>query len=171
MKNNIVLVGFMGVGKSSIAYHISKINKMDIIDTDDIIEIVQQRQIKKIFEESGEKYFRNLENNVAKWVIKSINNSIISTGGGFYNVNDIKSLGTIVFLKNDFKNIYETLQKCKNPNEQFEKRPLLNNKVEAEKLFNERMTEYSKIADITIETNGRNLKTISKEIIQKLSCL
>ncbi|MDD3595117.1 shikimate kinase, partial [Sulfuricurvum sp.] len=61
---NIVLIGFMGVGKGSVAREIVKQSDMIALDTDDIIESMENRRIKKIFAEEGEEYFRALERKV-----------------------------------------------------------------------------------------------------------
>ena len=90
MKNNIVLIGFMGVGKGSVAREIVRQSGMVAIDTDDIIESMENRRIKKIFAQEGEPYFRDLERKVAKWLQTSVSNTLISTGGGFYKVPNIK---------------------------------------------------------------------------------
>ncbi|MBD3825105.1 MAG: shikimate kinase, partial [Epsilonproteobacteria bacterium] len=74
----------MGVGKGSIAREIVKRAKVIAIDTDDLIESMENRRIKEIFEEEGEGYFRELEKRVAKWLEKSVDDTLISTGGGFY---------------------------------------------------------------------------------------
>ena len=57
-KNNIILIGFMGVGKGTIARALIKESSMFAIDTDDLIESMENKKIKKIFEEQGEPYFR-----------------------------------------------------------------------------------------------------------------
>ncbi|MGB0990773.1 MAG: shikimate kinase, partial [Halarcobacter sp.] len=78
-KKNIILIGFMGVGKGTIARGLVQSSDMFAIDTDDLIESMQNQKIKKIFEEHGEPYFRNLEKKTALWLENSIDNTIIST--------------------------------------------------------------------------------------------
>ena len=74
----------MGVGKGSVAREVIKHSEYIAIDTDDLIESMENRKIKTIFEQEGEKYFRKLEKNIAKWLESSVKNTLISTGGGFY---------------------------------------------------------------------------------------
>ena len=87
---NIVLIGFMGVGKGSVARAVAQHSDYMTIDTDDMIESMQNSKIKKIFEEKGENYFRDLEKEVSLWLQKSVKNTLISTGGGFYKVKGLK---------------------------------------------------------------------------------
>ncbi len=67
-KNNIILIGFMGVGKGTVARAMVKESSMYAIDTDDLIESMENRAIKKIFAVEGEAYFRNLEKKTALWL-------------------------------------------------------------------------------------------------------
>jgi len=65
---NIILIGFMGVGKGSVAREIVKNSDYIAIDTDDLIESMTNKKIKKIFQEDGEEYFRKLEKDVSLWL-------------------------------------------------------------------------------------------------------
>ncbi len=76
-KNNIILIGFMGVGKGTVARAMVKESSLYAIDTDDLIESMENRAIKKIFAVDGEAYFRNLEKKTALWLESSVDNTII----------------------------------------------------------------------------------------------
>ena len=78
---NIVLVGFMGTGKTSVGRRLATQLRMRYVDTDDIIERDSGRRISNIFEEDGEAAFRELESEAVLKVSKQ-HNSVISTGGG-----------------------------------------------------------------------------------------
>ena len=87
IKKNIVLLGMMGSGKSTIGSLIAKKLNVVLIDIDKEIEKMQNQKISKIFEKKGEAYFRELEFNVTIQSLKD-NNKIISIGGGaFLNKN------------------------------------------------------------------------------------
>ena len=88
-KNNIILIGFMGVGKGTVARALVSASDYYAIDTDDLIESMENRKIKKIFADEGEPYFRNLEKKTAIWLEKSVDNTIISTGGGFFKQENL----------------------------------------------------------------------------------
>ncbi len=165
---NIVLIGFMGVGKGSVAREIVKISDYIAVDTDDLIESMTNKKIKKIFEEEGEKYFRKLEKRVAKWLEKSVKNTLISTGGGFYKVDNLKKIGTIVLLDASFEKILERIQKHPNAAKKLAKRPLLQDLKAAKKLYNERRPEYLDVADIVVNVEDKPLEKIAKEILKKV---
>lgn len=168
MKKNIVLIGFMGVGKGSVAREVVKQSNIIAIDTDDIIESMENRKIKTIFEEDGEAYFRNIEKNVASWLEKSVSSTLISTGGGFYKVKNLKKIGHIVLLDSPFEEIYNRIASHPNATKKFKKRPLFQEKAKAEALYNKREKEYKKVADIIVDVTHRDVKDIAKEILTKV---
>ena len=86
----------MGVGKGTVARALVKATDYFAIDTDDLIESVENKKIKRIFNDEGEAYFRNLEKKCALWLEKNVDNTIISTGGGFFRQENIHNIGTIV---------------------------------------------------------------------------
>ena len=167
MKNNIVLIGFMGVGKGSVAREIVRQSGMIAIDTDDIIESMENRRIKKIFATEGEPYFRDLEKRVSEWLSESVDNTLISTGGGFYKVPKLKSIGTVVLLDASFKTIYKRIIDHPNAAKKLKKRPLFQETEKAEALYDEREPQYKALADIVVDVTGKDYETIAKEILKK----
>ena len=192
-KNNIILIGFMGVGKGTVARAMVKevqevglashfrmgekeeakimgINShfQYVIDTDDLIESMENRAIKKIFAVEGEAYFRNLEKKTALWLESSVDNTIISTGGGFYRQENLKNIGTVIYLKSSFDGILKRIKKAPNAKNKLKKRPLLQNKKEAMKLYDIRVKEYERVADIIVDVENRDLKLIVKEILGQI---
>lgn len=189
-KNNIILIGFMGVGKGTVARAMVKevglkshfrmggkeeagmvgINShfQYVIDTDDLIESMENRAIKKIFAVDGEAYFRNLEKKTALWLEESVENTIISTGGGFYRQENLKNIGTVIYLKSSFDGILKRIKKAPNAKNKLKKRPLLQNKKEAMKLYDTRVKEYERVADIIVDVENRDLKLIVKEILGQI---
>jgi shikimate kinase len=167
-KNNIILIGFMGVGKGTVARGLVKKSNMFAIDTDDLIESMENRKIKKIFEIEGETYFRALEKKAALWLQKNVNNTIISTGGGFYKQENINKIGKVVYLKSSFKGILDRINEAPNAENKLKKRPLLQNMEEAIKLYNSRAKEYEKVAKIVVDVEKKDLKDIVKEILGQI---
>ncbi len=155
----------MGVGKGTIARELSAQSGMFAVDTDDLIESLENMRIKKIFRENGEDYFRNLEKTSAKWLENSVKNTIISTGGGFYKVENIKKIGTIIYLESSFDAIFERILHHPNAKRKLAKRPLLKDLKKAQILFEERTKEYENCADIIINVENKEPKKIAKEIL------
>ena len=167
-KNNIILIGFMGVGKGTVARALVEKTNMYAIDTDDLIESMENQKIKKIFEKQGEPYFRALEKKTALWLELSVDNTIISTGGGFYKQDNIDKIGKVVYLKSSFQGILDRINKAPNAVNKLKKRPLLQNIKEASKLYESRVEEYEKISDIVVDVENKALEDIVKEILGQI---
>ena len=167
--HNIVLIGFMGVGKGTIARAFIKETGMYGLDTDDLIESMENRKIKTIFEEEGEPYFRALEQTTAKWLAKNVQHAIISTGGGFFKVKGLEKIGTVVYLKSSFEGILNRILEHPNAEQKLAKRPLFQDREKAKALFDEREPVYLKKADIIIDVEGKEIQTIVKNLIKKLT--
>ncbi len=163
-KNNIILIGFMGIGKGTTARAYAEKYKCFIIDTDDLIESKENQKIKNIFDEKGEKYFRKLEQECADWIVSSVDNTFISCGGGFYNVKNLNKLGTVILLDASYDWIYNRLSTAENSKAKLKKRPLFSEPKKAKKLYKEREKAYKKIADVIIDVENRDMKSIIKEI-------
>lgn len=154
----------MGVGKGTIARALIQKTKRMGLDTDDLIESMENRKIKMIFETDGEAYFRKLEKKTAKWLEKSVKNAIISTGGGFFKVDNLEKIGTVVYLKSSFEGILKRLQEHENAELKLAKRPLLTDLTKAKALFNERAPLYEAKADVIIDVENRNIKEIVNDL-------
>jgi len=165
---NIVLIGFMGVGKGSVAREIVKQSNLVALDTDDIIESMENRRIKKIFAEEGEEYFRSLERKVAQWLQKEVKGTLISTGGGFFKVPNLKKIGTVVYLSAPFETIHGRILAHPDAQKKLRKRPLFQDIDKAIKLYDERAALYKKVADIVIDVSNKELGDIAKEILKKV---
>ncbi|MDQ7084785.1 MAG: shikimate kinase [Sulfurovum sp.] len=151
MKNNIILIGFMGVGKGTTARAFSKKYGAFILDTDDLIESKENAEVKKVFAKKGEAYFRQQEQATADWIESSVQGTFISCGGGFYKVDNLKKLGTVVLLDASFEWIHTRLKTAKNSKSKLAKRPLFAQEAEAKKLYKERESMYKKLADVVVD--------------------
>ena len=164
-KLNISLCGMMGSGKSAIGKILA--NKLDynFIDVDKIIEIEAKKSIKKIFEEDGEEYFRDLEEKITIKFLKN-KKTIVSLGGGaIINKkirNYIKKNSYNIYLKVDIAILTKRLQNSKT-------RPLIykkNLKKELINLINAREKFYRK-ADLIVK-NEKNIIETTEKIIKKI---
>ncbi len=167
MNSNIVLIGFMGTGKSAIANCLSKMLPMETVEMDEVIAERARMSISDIFVVYGEEYFRNLETNLLV-ELQEKSNVIISCGGGTplrdNNVAEMKKNGRVVLLTAKPETIYERI---KNSHD----RPLLENNKNISfisKLLEERKAKYEAAADVVIETDDKNKLQISEEIVGKL---
>lgn len=165
-KNNIILIGFMGVGKGTTARAFAKRYGVYNIDTDDLIESKENRTIPKIFKKKGEAYFRRLEQETADWIECCVDRTLISCGGGFYQVDNLDKLGTVVLLDASFEWIHQRLKNAKNAQKKLAKRPLFSDPAKAKKLYKEREKAYKKVADVIVKVEGKKMDEILKEIAE-----
>lgn len=162
----LVLIGFMGSGKTSISKILAKELDLLLIDMDRaIIDKSGRESDREIFDLDGEKRFRELESEVAK-TIEDASNSIISTGGGIImneeNMNYLKKNALIIYLNCSFA----TAKNRISPNNP---KPLFRDLDKARELYLLRQPLYSKYANIIVETDFRKPIEIAKEIINKIN--
>ena len=161
--NNIFLIGFMGVGKSTIARLLSDKLNMKLVEMDETIEAEQNMTIPQIFETRGEEAFRDMESALVERISEG-ENSVISCGGGAVlrekNVTNMKKNGKVVFLTATPETIFERVRDTTN-------RPLLAGNMNVEyiaKLMECRRSLYENAADVTISTDAKSEEMILKEI-------
>ena len=147
----------MGVGKGTTARAFNKKYGTYIIDTDDLIESKENKLVKKIFAKKGEAYFREQEQATADWIEQCIEGTFISCGGGFYKVDNLKKLGTVVLLDASFEWIHNRLKTAKNSEAKLAKRPLFSQEKEAKKLYKEREKAYRKLADVVVDVENLSI--------------
>ena len=165
VKNNIVLVGFMGSGKTTIGKLLAKSLGFRFIDTDEEIEKAEGISIAQIFEKKGEGYFRELESNFITNF--SLSKCIIATGGGMPchedNMLKLKVLGTVLFINTPYDSIIERI-KLNQDSRPLLKLRLRNEKDELLSLFLNRQQIY-KSADKEI-LGDNNPISIVEEILK-----
>jgi shikimate kinase len=158
----------MGVGKGTTARAFGKTYNVYNIDTDDLIESKENRKVKKIFAEEGEAYFRDLEQKTANWIEESVTNTLISCGGGFYKIDNLSKLGTVVLLDASFDWIYNGLLNAPNSKNKLKKRPLFAQLDKAKDLYNERKKIYHDVADIVISVENKTLDEVLVELSKNI---
>ncbi len=159
----IVLIGMMGSGKTTIGKLLGEKLTLRSIDIDVIIEQNEKRTVSEIFQNEGEKYFRNIERETIK---KNFTNKdlIISLGGGAFEDQLTQKLllknSTVIYLKTSPNVILERIKNNTN-------RPLLKNQMTVEKIQSiilQRQKNYE-LANITILTDNKNTDKIVEEIL------
>ena len=164
---NIVLIGFMGAGKTTISDYLSTMFDMDIVEMDQVIAEREEMSISDIFATYGEEYFRDLETNLLI-EMQSHKNAVISCGGGAAlrerNVAEMKKNGRVVLLTATPETIYE---RVKDSND----RPVLNGRKNVKgisELMEQRREKYEAAADIVINTDDKTVLQICEELVQRL---
>jgi shikimate kinase len=164
---NIILIGPMGSGKSTIGNIIAKRLHREFKDSDYFIEKRTGVDIARIFDIEGEQGFRERESNALSELL-SENNRVIATGGGSVLLDEnqqlLKQKGYIVFLDTSVTQQLQRLRRDK-------KRPLLqtdNPRERLEKLLDERRPIYLDLADLAIKTDKRMARRLAADIINQL---
>lgn len=164
--DQISLIGFMGVGKSTISRKLHELTGRPEVDTDKRIVEEQGCPISRIFEEKGEAYFRRLETDLID-ELGTLPPGIISCGGGMalrdINVKKLRAIGNIVLLTATPETIYERVKDSTD-------RPLLNGNMNVpyiRQLMEKRRPFYEKAATIRVATDGKTATEIAEEIIEK----
>ncbi len=154
----------MGIGKGTTARAYAKKYNVFNIDTDDLIESSVNKEVKDIFASKGEAHFRKLEQKSAKWLRKSVKGTLISCGGGFYKVNKLNEIGTVVLLDASFEWIHNRLKTAKNAEEKLAKRPLFSTIDKAKELYAQREKAYKEVADIIVNVEEKSMDEVCEEI-------
>ena len=168
MKDNIILIGFMGSGKTSVGIKLSYHMKRTMIDTDKWIEQKQKKTISEIFDIYGEEAFRKMETECIKELICKEDRQIISVGGGLpireENHDLLKQLGKVVYLKVRPETVYERLKNDTS-------RPLLQVEDPLKQingLMAQRAPVYEKCADIVIDVSDKSFDEILEQIVDSI---
>ncbi len=155
-QKNIVLIGMPGCGKSTVGKILAQKLHREILDTDEEIVKADGRTIPEIFENDGEKFFRNLETDAVETVGKQLS-KIIATGGGAVikkeNRDALKQNGTIIYLKKDLSLL------------SLEGRPLSKDEDALRKIYEVRKEIYEAFADFTVEVDA-DAEITAKRVIE-----
>ena len=154
-KQNIILIGMSGVGKSTIGMALSYKMRMPFVDMDSYIERKQGMTISEIFATYGSDHFRDLETETAKHIGETYGRTIVSTGGGVVlrpqNMEYLKKNGVVVYINRTVENILKNIKT--------DKRPLLkDNPQKLYEMYEERHELYLKYADVCV-LNGADFKS------------
>ncbi|MBD3183921.1 shikimate kinase [Candidatus Poribacteria bacterium] len=161
-KKNIILVGFMGTGKTAVGTYLADMLGMTFVDTDDVIEQDSGMIINDIFSDMGEKYFRDLESAAIEKVSK-LSKMVVATGGGavirYKNIEIMKSSGIIFRLNATPEVIFQRTS-------QFNHRPLLqvDDPISQIRDLLEKREEFYSKADHTIDTSLLTVEQVADKI-------
>lgn len=164
---NLILIGFMGTGKTTLANYLGERFAMDVVEMDAEIETQVGMSIEKIFSECGEERFRQLETELLEQ-LQTREHVVISCGGGIVlreeNIEKLKKQGKVVLLTASPEEILDRVREDKG-------RPLLDGKKNKEwisQMLEEREDKYKKAADVIVNTDKKEILQICEEMIRKL---
>ena len=165
---NIILIGFMGSGKTAVGKLIARKLKMGFIDMDLLIENITRMKISDIFRRHGEKYFRKVESGMLS-SFSHLSNIVLSTGGGIvknpWNRGIMRRMGNVIYLDATPEAILKRMKKT-----EIKKRPLLAGSKDLVKtiadILKPRLKLYRSCSHRVIETSGKTLKQVAKEAIR-----
>lgn len=165
---NIVLIGFMGSGKSTVGLKLSYRLRLPVEDTDKLIEKRQGVTIGEIFATQGEEAFRRMETELLRELSEKPYGRILSVGGGTpvreENRRLLKKCGTVIYLRATAETVYERLKgdatrpllQCENPKERIHK------------LIKERDGAYRECAKVTVDVDGLTVEEVLEQIERAL---
>lgn len=168
-KRNIILVGPMGAGKSSVGKRLAQVLNFPFVDSDHEIEARLKVSISTIFDVEGEDGFRNREVQVIEDLVSHGSRKVLATGGGAVirpeNRQALKEFGTVIYLSSPVKQLVERTRHDT-------ARPLLQN-VDTEavltKLMQIREPFYREVADVVLHTERKSITKVVQEILQALA--
>lgn len=157
---NIILVGYMGSGKSTVGHKAAKAVEYTFLDTDALIEKDEGMTIAQLFEEKGEPYFRQKETETIRRLLEEPKGNIVATGGGLPmkegNAALLKQLGTVIYLKAETETLIKRLSGDN-------ARPLLKNgdlREKVETMLAIRGPVYEACADVVLQTDNMSFYEI-----------
>ncbi|MCM1157061.1 MAG: AAA family ATPase [Bacteroidales bacterium] len=166
-KDNVVLIGFMGSGKTTFGKALAKRLGMEFLDTDAYIEKKAGKRIADIFDSEGEAAFRKLETEVLADLRDNVKNTVLATGGGMplraENARLLKEIGKVCYLTAAPQVIYERIKGNTD-------RPLLQGDNPYGKiceLMKERKPKYQMAADVAVDTDTNDLEEIVAELVKQ----
>lgn len=160
----IFLTGFMGTGKTTIGKALAERLKVPVYDMDEFIADKTGKEVKTIFKEQGEEFFRDLETKSIRML--PLEDVVITTGGGLpvrtQNRKYMMENGIVVFLHTDLDVIFERLKEDEN-------RPLAlhASKEDLTELYLSRKTAYEDCS-FMINTTGKSINEVTEEMIERL---
>lgn len=164
MKDNIVLIGMPGVGKSTVGVILAKIMGYQFVDADLVIQQQHGKLLKEIIAEEGIDGFIKVENDVNKSL--NVHKTIIATGGSVVYGNEamqhLSEIATIVYLELDLLSLTRRLGNLKN------RGVVLRDGQALKDIYNERVPLYNKYADIIVNEEHCSIERTVSKIVKKL---
>ena len=160
MKNNVILIGMPGAGKSTVGVVLAKLLNYKFVDSDIVIQQKMKKKLNELILEHGAEYFKKIENKINSSL--NIKKCVVATGGSVVFGKDamehFKKIGTVVYLKASLDSLEKRLG-------DLDKRGVVHKPGETLlDIFNERSPLYEKYADIIIDENDSEISKIAMKI-------
>ncbi len=167
MKNNIVLIGMPGVGKSTIGVILAKVTGKDFIDADLVIQKEEGQLLSQIIEEEGTDGFLQIEERVNRSLNPQA--AVIATGGsvvyGGSAMEHLRAIGTVVYLKLSYEAVAGRLRDIRG------RGVVLREGQTLKELYEERKVLYERYAHVTVEEDGFTVEETLEKTLQALDLL
>ena len=161
-KNNLVLIGMPGVGKSTAGVILAKVAGYDFVDADLLIQKEYGKKLSRIISEVGVQGFIEIENRVNASI--RTQHSVIATGGsvvyGKEAMEHLASIGTVIYLKTSFDILNERLRNLRSRGVVLRKGQTL------KMIYDERCPLYERYADVVIDQDGKSIEDTVAEIVK-----
>lgn len=165
---NVILIGFMGAGKTTVGEALAKRYRLPLVDTDWLIEERAGMTISEIFAKKGEEVFRKTETAVLETLLSDPETKVISVGGGLplreENRRLLKQLGTVIYLEVKPETVLKRLEGDTT-------RPLLQGgdvKQRVEEMIAARSPIYREAAEVIVTADGRSVTEIVEELEERM---
>lgn len=160
MKDNIILIGMPGAGKSTVGVVLAKALGYNFVDSDLVIQKETGKRLFEIIDEVGIDEFLNIENRINAAL--SVEKSVVATGGsviyGEEAMEHLKSIGKVIYLKTDYKSLEKRLGNL------LKRGVAIRSGNTLLDLYNERVPLYEMYADITIDTKNKGIREVVESI-------
>lgn len=161
MKDNIILIGMPGVGKSSVGVVLAKALGYHFVDSDLVIQQTEGRLLSEIIEEKGNDGFIEVENNINSKI--DVKRTVLATGGsavyGTEAMEHFRNIGTVLYMKASFETIDSRLSNLVGRGVAMKKGQTL------KELYEERCVLYERYADITLSVDKMSIEEIIVKIM------
>lgn len=166
-KENIVLIGMPGVGKSTVGVILAKVLGYQFIDADLVIQKRENRLLHEIISEEGLDGFLKAEENANVYIAQNEEKSIVATGGSVVYcekaMQELKKTGRVIYLELEYDQLKKRLGNLKG------RGVVLKDGQDLRGLYEERITLYEKYADLTVNEKNLDVEQTLQKIVDRLS--
>ena len=166
-KENIVLIGMPGVGKSTVGVILAKVLGYQFIDADLVIQKRENRLLHEIISEEGLEGFLKAEENANVYIAQNEEKSIVATGGSVVYcekaMQELKKTGRVIYLELEYHQLKKRLRNLKG------RGVVLKDRQDLRGLYEERIPLYEKYADLTVNEKNLDVEQTLQKIVDRLS--